>query len=69
MAYNNYLLTQKCVAETVNSWKLTRAHTGAIGVKGLIHRPEEVLDIQSELIFVNGMPRNETLVHQQLSLH
>ena len=36
----------------------------------IIHRPEKALDIQSELIFVNGMvhvpPRNETLVHQQL---
>jgi len=30
------------------------------------------LDVHSELIFVNGMvhlPQNETLVHQQLSLH
>ena len=35
----------------------------------LIHRPEEALDIQSELIFVNGMPRNKTLANQQLSFH
>ena len=34
-----------------------------------LHSPEVALDIQSELIFINGMPRNETLVHQQLSLH
>ena len=38
-------------------------------ISNLIHRPEEVLDIQSELIFVTSMPRSETLVHQQLSLH
>ena len=41
--------------------------------RNIIHRPEEALDIQFELIFVNAMvhlhPRNETLVHQQLSLH
>ena len=38
----------------------------------IIHRPEEALDIQSELIFVMAWctyPRNKTLVHQQLSLH
>ena len=34
-----------------------------------LHSPEVALDIQSELIFINGMPRNETLIHQQLSLH
>ena len=35
-------------------------------------RENEALDIQSKLIFVNGMvhlSRNETLVYQQLSLH
>ena len=35
MAYNNYVLTQKCAALAINSWKLTWAHKGAIGVKGL----------------------------------
>ena len=34
MVYNNYLLTQKCAAGTINSRKLTRAYTGAIGFKG-----------------------------------
>ena len=38
----------------------------------IIHRPEEALDIQSELNSLMAWytyPRNETLVHQQLSLH
>ena len=34
MAYNNYILTQKCAAMMINSWKLTWAHTGAIEFKG-----------------------------------
>ena len=43
-----------------------------IQLKGTVyitHRPEEALNIQSELIFINCMPMNETLVYQQLSLH
>ena len=37
----------------------------------VIHRPEEAVDIQSEWIFMSwcNYPRNETLVHQQPSLH
>ena len=34
MAYNNYVLTQKPAAVAINSRKLTREHTGAIGFKG-----------------------------------
>ena len=34
MAYNNYVLTQKRVAVAIESWKLTRAHTGTIGFEG-----------------------------------
>ena len=34
VAYNNYVLTQKYAAVAINSRKLTRAHTGAIGFKG-----------------------------------
>ena len=34
----------------------------------IMHMPEEALDIQSELIFVNGMPRNVNLQHKNLIL-
>ena len=34
----------------------------------IMHMPEEALDIQSELIFVNGMPRNANLEHKNLIL-
>ena len=33
VAYNNYVVTQKRAAVAINSRKLTRAHTGAIGFK------------------------------------
>ena len=34
VAYNKYVLTQKRAAMAIDSWKLTRAHTGAIKFKG-----------------------------------
>ena len=64
------LLTPKCnLKDTCNIIYNILYYAGPLS---WIHRPEEALGIQSELIFVNGIvtyPRNETLVHQQLSLH
>ena len=42
------------------------------GFKGLIHRPEEAMDIQTEWIFIVSWctyPRTVTFIHQQVSFH